>query len=81
MYVQCRGKVTKTATEVFFSSVAAFVQGNRKARAGGLQHATHYVTYMKDLTARHRKLERPMDELLWAPKQQRQGFGNDSRRF
>ena len=22
-----------------------------------------------------------MDELLWAPKEQRQGFGNDGRRF
>ena len=65
---------------IYFSLVTAVVQGNSKTRAVGFEHATHY-TIWKELPARDHKLERLMDELPWAPKEQGQGFGDDGRRF
>ena len=59
---------------IYFGLVTAFVQGNSKTRAVGFEHATHY-TIWKELPARHHKLERLMDELPWAPKEQGQDFG------
>ena len=65
---------------IYFSLVTAVVQGNSKTCAVGFEHATHY-TIWKELPARDHKLERLMDELPWAPKEQGQGFGSDGRRF
>ena len=65
---------------IYFSLVTAAVQGNSKTRAVGFEHATNY-TIWKELPARDHKLERLMDELPWAPKEQGQGFGDDGRGF
>ena len=65
---------------IYFSLVTVFVQGNSTTRAVGFEHATHY-TIWKELPARHHKLERLMDELPWAPKEQGLDFGDDGGRF
>ena len=80
-YVQCqyRCNVTQPATELvlFSDSFRTRKQQNTCCRF----RTCHHYTIWKELPARDHKLERLMDELPWAPKEQGQGFGDDGRRF